>query len=113
MQINGKEVTPADILCIAGVAEPNKTEMLQWLQAKISESEKSVKAREQMEEGYKTGSDAQWAMAAKLHPSTRGLPPMSKTDRLKESATQGRIAEKCRREVEMFKAVFEAIRNAD
>lgn len=109
VNINEKPVTAAEILALAGIEKPKKLELMRWIDTKIAEAEKAVKAREQLEEGLKTGSDAQWALAAKLHPITRGLPPMSKADRLKESATQGRIAEKCRRELAMFREVLKAL----
>ncbi len=80
-----------------------------WVRAKLVEAEKSVRAREQMEEGYRTGTDAEWEAAAKMHPSTANEPRMTKADRLKESATQGRIAVKCRRDVEMLKLVLALI----
>lgn len=74
-----------------------KAELLEWLQAKLADAEKSLKARKEMEATWKGGSDASWrAVGCKR----------SKAERLMESAMQGRIAKKAHREVEMFKEVI-------
>jgi hypothetical protein len=74
--------------------------LLGWLRVKLNEAESALKAREQMEASWRGGTDASWrAVGCKLN----------KLARLNESATHGRIAVKCRREVEMFKAVIASI----
>lgn len=83
-------------------------EVLGWLRAKLADAEKSLRAREQSEATFRSGTDESWAAAAELHSSTRGK-PMNKKARLEVALIQGRIAGKCRREVEMFKAVIAAL----
>lgn len=71
--------------------------VLDWINQKLADAEKALKAREQMESSWREGSSKDWkAVGCK----------MSKSERLKESATQGIIAAKCRRDVAMFKAVI-------
>lgn len=81
------------------------THLLEWLQGKIADAEKAVKAREQLEETWRIGDDKSWAEAAALHPDTKDEPPMKKADRLKESAAQGRIAARCRHDLEMLNEI--------
>lgn len=86
----------------------SSTELVAWLNAKIADAEKSVRAREDAEKTFRSGTDAQWKRAAAMHPSTHGK-PMTKEVRLEAAAIQGRIAVKCRREAAMFKAVLAAL----
>jgi hypothetical protein len=74
-----------------------KTELLEWLREKLADAEKAVKAREHMESTWRGGTDKSWAAVGCK---------MTKPQRLKESATHGRILVKCRREVEMFKTAI-------
>ena len=76
------------------------SDLLGWLRGKIADAEKTVIAREQMESAWRDGTAKSWkAVGCK----------MNKTARLEEASRQGRIAVKCRREVQMFKAVFDAL----
>jgi len=86
-------------------------ELLEWLQEKLAQAEKSLRAREQMEKSWKSGTDEEWTAAAKMHPSTAKEPVMNKAARLKESQSQGRIAATCRRDVAMYKLAIEAVKN--
>lgn len=84
----------------------NDAELLAWLRCKVADAEKAVKSREQMESVLRSGEDESWCAAAQLHPSTAGQPAFKKAERLKEAEAQNRIAAKCRRELEMFKATL-------
>lgn len=96
----------------AGGVSHSLGEVVEWLRGKIAEAEKTVAAREQMEACWRDGDDKEWADAAKLHPSTAGKPVMLKVDRIKESEAQGRIAAKCRHELEMFRTILKEIEKA-
>ncbi len=77
-------------------------EITQWLQLKLTAAEKELKARLQMEECWRGGTDESWrAVGCK----------MKKAQRLKESEIHGRISKKSRRDVEMFKAVIAICEN--
>lgn len=86
-----------------------KTDLLEWLRGKITDAESTLKAREQMEETWRSGDDKSWAAAAAMHPSTSGKPPMKMADRIKVADGQRRIAVKCRRELKMFEAALAAV----
>jgi hypothetical protein len=74
--------------------------LLIWLRGKLADAEATLKAREQMEATWKGGDAKSWkAVGCKLNQSQR----------LKESAMQGRIASKYRIEVQMFKATLEEL----
>jgi len=81
------------------------TDLLGFLRGKLADAEKSLRAREQSEESWRTGSESDWQMAARLS----GGKPMKKSERLRQSEIQGRIAVKARHEVAMFKAVIAAL----
>ncbi len=83
--------------------------VIAWLREQLSAAEKSLRAREQMEQSWKTGTNAEWDAAAKMHPDTANEPRMKKADRMKESAAQGRIAVRCRQDVEMFKLLLASL----
>lgn len=87
------------------VETSRQNELLPWLRHKITEAESALRFREQAEEVFRSGTDESWEQAANMHPSTRGK-SMSKADRLRASQSHGRIAEKCRHEVAMFKSVL-------
>ena len=76
-------------------------DLLGWLVVKLHEAKSALKAREQMEATWRGGTDESWRAAGCK---------MNKAARLKESETHGRIAVKCRREVEMFEATIKAIK---
>jgi hypothetical protein len=86
----------------------NRADLLEWLRGKITEAEKALRAREEMERVWQCGSDEEWARVAALHPSTAGK-PIKKADRLREAELQGRIAAKCRIDLEMLHAAYAAI----
>lgn len=83
----------------------DRQKAIEFIQVKIVEAEKALKAREQMQRIWREGTDESWAAAANAHPSTKGQ-RLTKAERLKESESHGRIAVKCRLEVEMFKLVL-------
>ncbi len=81
---------------------------LGWLADKIAETEKAVKAREQMGATWRTGSNAHWNAVADMHPSTAGR-KSTKRERLACAARDDRIAEKLRRDLAMLKAIAAAL----
>lgn len=83
-------------------------ELRDWLLVKIDEAQTAVACRAQAERTYLSGDDASWAAAAEIHPSTRGK-PMKKAERMLAARIESRIAAKCRRELEMFKAVLKIV----
>ncbi len=81
-----------------------------WLQEKLNEAEQSLRSRQQMERTLRSGTDASWALAAKLHPSTANNPPFTKEQRIKAAEGQKRISVKCLRDVEMYRRVLALVR---
>lgn len=79
---------------------PTDSDLITWLHVKIAEAEKSLKAREDMELTWRGGTDKSWAAVGCK---------MKKLERIQHADMQGRIAVKCRREVEMFKAILERL----
>jgi hypothetical protein len=74
-----------------------KTELLEWLREQLAKFEFALKARKQMEEEWRGGTGKAWReVGCKLN----------KAQRLQASATHGRIAVKCLRDVEMCKAAI-------
>jgi hypothetical protein len=70
---------------------------VEFVKGKLADAEKSLKFREESEKVWREGTDKSWrAVGCK----------MTKQQRLEVSACHGRIAVKCRREVEMFKEVL-------
>lgn len=78
---------------------------IEFIRVKMERAQADLKAREQMEEISRSGTDEDWRRACALHPTTAGKAP-TKAERIKEADMQHRIAAKCRREVEMFKSVL-------
>ncbi len=70
---------------------------IEFIQSKLTDAEKTLKAREEMERVWRGGTDASWKAAGCR---------LTKAQRLKDAAMHGRIAVKNRTEVEMFKAVL-------
>lgn len=69
----------------------------EWLHAKLADAEKALKAREDGVSVWKGGTDQSWkAVGCRL----------TRQQRIKQSEMEARIAVKCRRDVEMFKAVI-------
>lgn len=78
----------------------SKAEMSEFIQGKLIDAFASLMAREEMEKTWRGGTDESWrAVGCNL----------SKKQRLKDADTHLRIAVKLRREVELFKAVRDAI----
>jgi hypothetical protein len=78
----------------------SSSDLLGWLRAKLIDAESTLKARMQMEATWRGGTDESWkAVGCKTN----------KAERLKESERHGRIASRCRHDVEMFKAFIAAI----
>ena len=74
------------------------SECVAFVKAKLAGAENALIAREQSETSWRDGTDESWrAAGCKLN----------KSERLKESRMQGRIALKCRYEIKMLKAVLE------
>ena len=88
--------------------------VVDFIKVKLAEAERSVKCREQGEACFRGGTDSDWKSAANMHSSTRGR-AMSKAQRMAAANAEKRIAVKCRREVELFKATLEMLQapNAD
>lgn len=80
----------------------NKIEILDWLEEKLADAETSLRARKQMEAIWEGGTDESWREVGCQK---------NKSERLKESKMQGRIAAKCRRDVEMLRATIVQIEN--
>jgi hypothetical protein len=83
--------------------------VIEWLKGKISEAESHLRYRENSELSWRDGDEASWKAAARLS----GAKPMSKQERLQEAERAARIAVKCRREVEMFKAVLATVERGE
>lgn len=75
-------------------------DVMHWLNEQLAKAEQSVKAREQSHQSWAGGTTESWREVGCR---------MTKAQRLKESAAQGRIAVKCRRDVEMLKAVIQKL----
>ena len=77
------------------------TDLLDWLRGKLADAEKAMAARKEMEATWRSGNDREWKAAGCR---------LNSEQRLMESAKQGRIATKCQREIEMFKAAIDALK---
>lgn len=74
---------------------------IEFIEKKIAEAEKAVRAREQMERVWRGGTNESWQKVGCL---------MSKEKRTKEAETHGRISIKERLEVQMFKSVLSTLK---
>jgi len=81
--------------------------LLDWLREKLAEAEKHLQYRIQGEEDWRSGTDEEWKAAEKLS----GEKAPSKAERIRAADSYARIAVKCRREVEMFKAALTAAKS--
>lgn len=88
---------------------PTKGALSVWLREKLAEAEARLRSRKQMAEALRSGTNAEWAAASNLHPSTAGR-KSSKKERISRAASHERIAAKYLRDVEM---IHEAIRFAN
>ena len=84
------------------------SDLLGWLRGKLTEAEVAVRAREQMADTWRHGSDEMWKAAAELHPSTSGK-ALDRPARLTEAKKHARIAGKLRRDVGMYRATLAAL----
>lgn len=84
------------------------TNLIHWLMDKLADAEKALKWREDEARTWRTGTNAEWAAAAQMHPTTAGK-SLGKAARLVEAERHERIAVKMRREVEMFRATLRAL----
>lgn len=75
----------------------SNSEIVNWLHEKLSEAEAALSARKQMASTWQGGTDSTWKAAGCR---------MNKSQRQREADMQNRIAEKCERDVQMFKAVI-------
>jgi len=82
------------------------SDITEFLQEKLAKAEMALRAREEAASTWRGGTDAEWREADQVYPSTRHLPPITKAERLAEADREDRIAEKCRRDIEMFQAAI-------
>ena len=94
-EIMGCIATEAHEACCEPAITPR--ECVAFIKAKLAGAEHVLIAREQMEAQWREGTDESWRAAGCR---------LTKSERLKESRTHGRIAIKCRWEIKMFKAVL-------
>jgi len=86
---------------------PTLAELVAFLREKLSEAERAVAAREEMARAEETVlSPKEWRRAMALHPSTRGTPQPTAEERAKRAAVQRKIADKYRREADLYRAVL-------
>lgn len=109
------QVDPPTVTSASGISEIaapvgslSTGELLGWLREKITEADKTLKTREEMARTWRSGTNAEWKAGCAIHPMTAGR-ALKKAERLQEAARHDRIAVKLRRELEMFKAVAEAL----
>lgn len=75
--------------------------LVEFIEDKLADAEKSLQAREEMERVWRSGTDESWrAVGCKL----------GRIARLHESATHSVIAGRKRYEIEMYKKVIEALK---
>lgn len=79
-----------------------------FIKKEIAEAEQAVKYSMEAEQVFRSGTDADWKIAANLHPSTRGR-PMNKNQRIEAAEKEARIAAICRHKLEMFQAVLKQL----
>lgn len=76
--------------------------LLEWLNEQLAKAEQALHSREQGAAIWGDGSDATWKSVAVM----AGSKFIPKKQRLQNADTERRIAVKCRRDVEMFKATI-------
>ncbi len=79
-----------------------KTQIQDFIRAKIADVEKSIKGREDMERIWRGGTDEQWKKVAKMN----GAKPTTKAERILLAERHARILVKLRHELEMFNGVL-------
>lgn len=80
-------------------------ELTDWLRTQREKAETALRAREESAVIWRSGEDADWAVAAGLH----GRAPMLRAERLAIAHREDRIAERCRRDVAMFRLLEEKL----
>lgn len=75
-------------------------DLLGFLRGKLAFAEQALRSRVDAQKCWREGTNESWQKVGCK---------MTKEQRLRVSETEGRIAEKCRREVEMFRAVIAAL----
>ncbi len=89
--------------------------LLLWLNNKLADAEQSLRARESLAESFERTADPKfWDDLSKMPgvivtKTYRGRKGPTAEQNKESAASQRRIAEKCRHEVEMFKATIEAL----
>jgi hypothetical protein len=78
------------------MSETDTGAMVRFIKDKIVEAEKTLRRRLEMQETWAGGTDASWRAVGSVK---------SKAERLIDSDTHGRIADKNRKELEMLKAI--------
>lgn len=101
---NTEDVNAADVSCI---------DLLEWLRGKLTDAEKTLAAREQAATTWKGGTNASWAAAARMHPSTASEPPLTKAARVEIATREERIATRCRYDVLMFRSAISALSHSN
>jgi phytoene/squalene synthetase len=86
-------------------AEPAESPLQRWLADQLAKAESSLRAREQGARVWSSGTDKEWAESSKLHPDTANLPPIKQAQRIVHAEREKRMAEKCRVDVENFRAL--------
>ena len=84
------------------------SDLVCWLNRKIAEAEKALKAREQAAACWKNGDDKLWEAAAAMHKSTEGK-PVSKRDRMIEARRHTNLAAMCKYELYMLNRCLAAV----
>lgn len=90
--------------------------MLGWLRGKLADAEQSLRSREQMANA-KPLTAAEWeelaampgVLVTKGRPLSKAACKKLEAAQEEDAARQGRIAIKCRHEVEMFRATIDAL----
>jgi hypothetical protein len=84
------------------------SDLVCWLNRKITEAESALRFREQATATWKSGDDKLWETVAAMHESTAGK-VMKKGDRIREARRHTNIAAKCKYELYMLKRCLAAV----
>lgn len=76
---------------------------MRFIENKIVEAEKTLQTREGMRDEWLVGNDSDWRAGPRVAPGSKFIP---RAERIKLSERDGRIAEKNRQELQMFKSVL-------
>jgi hypothetical protein len=86
--------------------KPQTTEILEWLNDQLLKAKSELRARVDAEKVWRTGSDKSWRSVAQL----TGSGFVKKSERHFNAERESRIAEKCRRDVDMLEAIIERLK---